>query len=113
LTRIVLSECGIRDVCHFVDGTEWQIAPIRLAVDVIVKVRTISLLMAIAHCTGAAKPATASYSPPELLKNWALSRCLSKAHGSEEAENDASASAGAYLEFATLPWKVMRLLMPS
>jgi Type VI secretion system (T6SS), amidase immunity protein len=38
-----------------------------------------------------------------ILKNWVLSRCISKAYSSAETKADAEASAAAYLEFSKLP----------
>jgi hypothetical protein len=48
----------------------------------------------------AAKDTPESYSQKILLKNWALSRCLSKAYPSEISKNDAEITAGAFLEFS-------------
>lgn len=47
-----------------------------------------------------AEPPTA-YSQPELLRNWALARCLAKANPDSPAGEDANRAAGAYLEFGT------------
>ena len=39
------------------------------------------------------------YSEPELLRNWALARCLSRAFPGSPLEHDAAAAAGGYLEY--------------
>lgn len=46
------------------------------------------------------------YSQKTLLKNWALSRCLSQAYMDENVRADANASASAYLEFGSQPIEV-------
>lgn len=48
-------------------------------------------------------PKTSQYSQKALLKNWALSRCLGRAYGAKEAEDDANRTAGAYFEFSRVP----------
>lgn len=49
------------------------------------------------------KPATASYSQKVLLKNWAFSVCLAKVAKTQDAKDDANATASAYMEFGKLP----------
>ncbi len=47
--------------------------------------------------------ATASYPQKTLLKNWAVSVCLAKVAKTQEAKDDANATASAYMEFGKLP----------
>ncbi|WP_431046713.1 T6SS amidase immunity protein Tai4 family protein [Roseateles sp. L2-2] len=47
--------------------------------------------------------ATASYSQRTLLKNWAVSVCLASAAKTQEAKEDANATASAYMEFGKQP----------
>nr|WP_197071691.1 T6SS amidase immunity protein Tai4 family protein [Massilia sp. JS1662] len=44
-------------------------------------------------------PMTASYSQKDLLKNWALSTCLATVATDPALRADATAAAGAYMEF--------------
>jgi hypothetical protein len=53
-------------------------------------------------CVGAGS-STASYSQRDLLKNWALSVCFAKITEDAKTEEDASATASAYLEFGEQP----------
>jgi len=48
-------------------------------------------------------PATQSYSQRDLLKNWALSRCLAAVTNDKETKDDGQATAAAYLEFGKQP----------
>lgn len=48
---------------------------------------------------GHAQALASKYSQKVLLKNWALSRCLSEVYTDEKTKEDANATAGAYLEF--------------
>jgi hypothetical protein len=52
---------------------------------------------------GEGSPRTSSYSEKDLLKNWALCRCLGKTYVSERDRDDAYKSAAAYLEFSGSP----------
>lgn len=44
-----------------------------------------------------------TYSQTTLLKNWVLSVCIGKISHSEQDRRDAGITAGAYLEFGTVP----------
>lgn len=50
-----------------------------------------------------AQSATKGYSQTTLLKNWALARCLGKVYEDKQVEQDAYATASAYLEFGKQP----------
>lgn len=50
-----------------------------------------------------AQAATARYSQKDLLKNWALSRCLASVYADPAVKGDANATASAYLEFGHQP----------
>lgn len=58
-----------------------------------------SVILARAVCAQTA----AELSQKELLKNWALSRCLATVYADPEVRDDASATAAAYLEFGNQP----------
>lgn len=68
-------------------------------------------MLSTAACAQPTKPsagqqpgsATASYSQKTLLKNWAVSVCLAKVAKSQEAKEDANATASAYMEFGKQP----------
>ena len=49
---------------------------------------------------GYSLPRTQTYSDKDMLKNWALSRCVAAIAKDETARDDAYATAGAYFEFA-------------
>jgi hypothetical protein len=49
---------------------------------------------------GYSLPRTQTYSDKDMLKNWALSRCIAAIVKDEAAREDAYATAGAYFEFA-------------
>jgi hypothetical protein len=50
-----------------------------------------------------AQTATARYSQKDMLKNWALSRCLASVYADPAVKSDANATAAAYLEFGHQP----------
>ena len=52
-----------------------------------------------ASATAQPLPQTSQYSQKTLLKNWALSICLSQAARDERTAKDAASTAGAYMEF--------------
>lgn len=56
-----------------------------------------------AERAAADKPATAGYSQKVLLKNWAFSVCLAKVAKTQDAKDDANATASAYMEFGKFP----------
>lgn len=49
---------------------------------------------------------TEKYSQKQLLKNWALSRCLAQAYTDKSTKDDANATASAYLEYGKQPIEV-------
>ena len=66
--------------------------------------RTCALAALLTACFSAwCGDVASSYSQKMLLKNWALSRCLAEVYSDENTKADASATAGAYFEFGTLP----------
>lgn len=48
-------------------------------------------------------PQTSQYSQKQLLKNWALSRCLGEISDNEAVAADANRSAAGYFEFSSVP----------
>lgn len=63
-------------------------------------------LVALSWQTSAHESEITKYSQKTLLKNWALSRCLSQAYPDGPSKEDASATASAYLEFGKQPIEV-------
>jgi hypothetical protein len=49
------------------------------------------------------QPKTRDYSTHDMLKNWALSRCIGAITKDEETRKDAYSTASAYFEFAVYP----------
>jgi hypothetical protein len=60
-------------------------------------------LLSLSQQAIAQEAATRTYSQKTLLKNWALSRCLAKVFTDTATQDDANATAGAYLEFGKQP----------
>ena len=52
---------------------------------------------------GYSAPRTQTYSIKDMLKNWALSRCIGAITKDKATRDDAYATAGAYFEFAVYP----------
>ncbi|WP_312701902.1 T6SS amidase immunity protein Tai4 family protein, partial [Escherichia coli] len=48
------------------------------------------------------------YSQSELLRNWALSHCLSLVYKNDAVQDDARATASAYLEYGQQPVEIYR-----
>ena len=59
----------------------------------------LGVLVSAVACANTSQPA--SNTQAELLKNWALCRCLAKSDRSESARADAEKSAASYLEMGT------------
>ena len=51
---------------------------------------------------------TEKYSQSELLRNWALSHCLSLVYKNDAVQDDARATASAYLEYGQQPVEIYR-----
>lgn len=51
---------------------------------------------------------TEKYSQSELLHNWALSHCLSLVYKNDAVQDDARATASAYLEYGQQPVEIYR-----
>ncbi len=60
-------------------------------------------VLVVASSSACAQGAAGTYSQKDLLKNWALARCLGQVYGNESVQKDAYATASAYLEFGKQP----------